>query len=237
MRPRRSPCSTTGAAAATTPNASAGCPRCSTRPADPGSAPTWPTPRPWPRSSAAAQPAPSTTACRQRNPRNQPIQPPSPVTRRGRCWSGATWSWTPPRDHCARPGPRCAPAAAPRTGPSVTARAASTPALWRHPGPGGDIPPGALNQRPAPLRLHGPLAAPRQPEPGGRGGVSPPPRWESPGRQHRCGFGPGAAEDHAHQPRAGGAPGHLGCFAHGSCGSGPVDRSRRRPKCGVRRQL
>ena len=34
MRPRRSPCSTTGAAAATTPSASAGCPRCSTQPAD-----------------------------------------------------------------------------------------------------------------------------------------------------------------------------------------------------------
>jgi len=50
----------TGAAAATTPSASAGCRRCSTQPAAPGSAPTWPTPRPWPRSSAAAPPASST---------------------------------------------------------------------------------------------------------------------------------------------------------------------------------
>src|SRR5712691_10126547 len=80
MRPRRSPCSTTGAAAATTPNASAGCRRCSTQPAGPGSAPTWPTPTPWPRWCAAAPPAPSTTAYWQRNQRNRPIRPSSPLT-------------------------------------------------------------------------------------------------------------------------------------------------------------
>jgi predicted GNAT family acetyltransferase len=40
-------------------------------------------PGPWPRSSAVAPPAPSTTACWQQNPRNRPLRPASPLTPRG----------------------------------------------------------------------------------------------------------------------------------------------------------
>jgi hypothetical protein len=151
MRPRRSPCSTTGPAAATMPSASAGCRRCSTSPAAPGSAPTWPTPRPWPRSSAAVPPAPSTTAYWQRNPRNRPIRPASPLTPGGRCWSAATWSWTPPRAAARDPGR--ALRLRPHPEPALLRRRMrhQRRRLGRHPGPGGDIPPGALNQRSAPV--------------------------------------------------------------------------------------
>ena len=94
----------------------------------PGSTPTWPTPTPWPRWCAAAPPAPSTTACWQRNQRNRPIRPSSPLTPGGHCWSAAILSWTPPRGRWLRPAPRYAPAAAPGTSPSVTAHAVSTAA-------------------------------------------------------------------------------------------------------------
>jgi uncharacterized Fe-S cluster protein YjdI len=47
-----------------------------------------------------------------------------------------------PRGRWLRPGPRCAPAAAPRTSPSVTARAASTPAPPAAPGTRRRHPPG-----------------------------------------------------------------------------------------------
>jgi uncharacterized Fe-S cluster protein YjdI len=110
-----------------------------------------PTRRPWIRADLAdadtvaevvrrCPTAPSTTACWRRNPRHRPVRPSSPGTPGGRCWSAAILSWTPPWGRCPRPGPRCAPAAAPRTSLSVTARAASTPAplaapgtRWRHP--------------------------------------------------------------------------------------------------------
>jgi uncharacterized Fe-S cluster protein YjdI len=110
----------------------------------PGSAPTWPTPTLWPRSSAAAPPAPSTTAWPPMLLRSRPVRPASPVTRLGHCWFAASLSWTPPRGHWLRPEPRCAPAATPRTSPSVTAHAASTPGPPAAPGTRRRSPPSSV---------------------------------------------------------------------------------------------
>src|SRR4029453_9472374 len=104
-----------------------------------------PTRRPWIRADLADAQAVAevvrrcpTGALHDRLPAAEAEEPGHPTSispaPRGRCWSAAIVSWTPPGAHCARPEPRCAPAAAPRTSPSVTAHAASTPAPPAAPG-------------------------------------------------------------------------------------------------------